>query len=89
MILTEVMTVKDHWKRNFEVTGAFISYLTSFLMFILRDQSYKMTKLSYMIKKFQIDVEMRTEKHSHRRYLNATEKDSLIFHEQNSKEIHF
>ena len=38
-------------------TGALISYWTSFLMFLLQDPSCGMTKLSCMIKHFQIDIE--------------------------------
>ena len=41
------------------IPGALINYWTSFLMFILHDPSSRMTKLSYMIKQFQIDVQKR------------------------------
>ena len=42
------------------IPGALINYWTCFLMFnILHDPRSRMTKLSYMIKQFQIDVQKR------------------------------
>ena len=46
-------------KTFFSLIGAIISYWTSFLMFISYDPSFRMTKLSHMIKHFYIDVEKR------------------------------